>query len=39
MNFENMPELGWKWSYPIFWMVILAIGGGMMAYFRRKGWL
>jgi magnesium transporter len=38
MNFQHMPELAWKWSYPIFWCVVLSIGGGMVTYFRRKGW-
>ena len=23
MNFDYMPELRWKWSYPIFWLVIV----------------
>ena len=39
MNFEFMPELGWRWSYPIFWVVILALGGTMLAFFRRRKWL
>jgi magnesium transporter len=39
MNFEFMPELKWKWSYPLFWVGIVAVGGSMIAYFRRKGWL
>jgi magnesium transporter len=39
MNFEWIPELGWKWSYPIFWLVILVIVVGMITIFRRKRWL
>jgi magnesium transporter len=39
MNFEFMPELGWKWSYLIFWIVILGIGGAMIGYFRSRKWL
>jgi magnesium transporter len=39
MNFSFMPELQWKWSYPIFWGVILAMVMGMLQYFRRKKWL
>ncbi|HOX25289.1 MAG TPA: magnesium/cobalt transporter CorA [Candidatus Krumholzibacteria bacterium] len=39
MNFRYLPELGWKWGYLGFWLVILAIGGGMLAFFRRRGWL
>jgi magnesium transporter len=39
MNFEFMPELGWKWSYLIFWMIILSMGSGMLSFFRRRGWI
>ncbi len=39
MNFEFMPELKWRWSYPAFWSVILVLGLGMAALFRRKRWL
>lgn len=45
MNFDtavspwNMPELEWRFGYPLAWGVILLIAGGMMIYFWRKGWL
>lgn len=40
MNFEHMPELGWKWAYPCgFWGIILASGGLMLYVFRRNKWL
>ncbi|MBN1826552.1 MAG: magnesium/cobalt transporter CorA [Candidatus Eisenbacteria bacterium] len=39
MNFEHMPELGWRWSYPIFWVAVILLGGGMFAWFRRKRWI
>lgn len=39
MNFDHMPELHWRWSYLVFWGVVIAAGGGMVTYFRRKGWL
>jgi magnesium transporter len=40
MNFEYMPELKWHWFYPrVFWLVMLAIAGMMLFYFRRKKWL
>lgn len=39
MNFDFMPELKWKWSYPIFWAVIVVVGGSMVYAFRRKRWL
>lgn len=39
MNFEVMPELHWRYGYMIVWIVMLAIVGGMVWAFRRKGWL
>jgi magnesium transporter len=39
MNFEYMPELNWKWSYPLILVVMLGVGGLMIAYFRKKKWL
>ncbi|MBC7288986.1 MAG: magnesium/cobalt transporter CorA [Armatimonadetes bacterium] len=39
MNFRHMPELEWRWSYPIVWAVMVASALGMVYYFRRKGWL
>lgn len=38
MNFEYMPELGWKFAYPVVWAIMLSIGLGMFIYFKRKGW-
>jgi magnesium transporter len=39
MNFEHMPELGYKYSYLIFWIAIVILGGGLFIYFKRKKWL
>ena len=39
MNFKYMPELEWKWSYPVLWIVLITIFFGMMFYFKRKKWL
>jgi magnesium transporter len=39
MNFQHMPELDEPWAYPAVWVVMVAIGLAMVAYFRRKGWL
>ena len=39
MNFQHMPELGWKWAYPLFWCVIIGVGLGMLVFFRRRRWL
>jgi magnesium transporter len=39
MNFKYMPELGWRWGYPMVWLVMIGIGALMLIYFRRKKWL
>ncbi len=39
MNFENMPELKWRWGYLIVWLVMATITACMVVYFRRKKWL
>lgn len=39
MNFDHMPELKWKWSYPVFWSISLATAIGLLIFFRRKKWL
>ncbi|MCH8497026.1 MAG: magnesium/cobalt transporter CorA [Marinobacter sp.] len=39
MNFEVMPELGWTWAYPVVLVAMAGIGGGLMRWFWRKGWL
>lgn len=38
MNFTRMPELGWKWGYPLFWVLILIAGLIMLMYMRKKKW-
>jgi magnesium transporter len=38
-NFKHLPELEFKYSYPIFWGVLIIIGVSMVFYFRRKKWL
>jgi len=38
MNFEYMPELAVPWAYPAVWGVMLAVAGGMLLFFRRRGW-
>ena len=39
MNFDNMPELHYRWSYYIVWGVMITIVTSMMLYYRRLGWL
>jgi magnesium transporter len=39
MNFTYIPELAWRWSYPVLWLVLMAISGMMLLFFRRRDWL
>jgi magnesium transporter len=39
MNFEHMPELGWRFGYAWALGVMTAAAGGLWLYFRRKQWL
>jgi magnesium transporter len=44
MNFDpqagpwNMPELGWRYGYPVALLSMVVIGGVLLLWFRRKGW-
>ncbi|MCG9967289.1 magnesium/cobalt transporter CorA [Pelotomaculum terephthalicicum JT] len=39
MNFAYMPELQWRWSYPVVLSVMVIIGILMGVYFKRRKWL
>jgi magnesium transporter len=39
MNFKYMPELEWRWGYPLILLTMLAIAVFMLASFKRKKWL
>lgn len=45
MNFNtnvspwNMPELNWYYGYPMAIAVMVAVAGGMLYFFYRRGWL
>lgn len=38
MNFDHMPELHWVWGYPMALGLMVAVGAGLYAVFKRKGW-
>lgn len=38
MNFDNMPELHWKYGYYFVLGVMSLVAGAMLIWFRRKGW-
>ena len=33
-----MPELDWYWGYPASLLLMATIAGGLVVYFKRKGW-
>lgn len=34
-----IPEARWPGTYPIFWAACATIAGGMLLWFRRRGWM
>lgn len=38
MNFDNMPELAWKYGYISIWVLFLGTTSAMIVYFKRKHW-
>ena len=38
MNFEQMPELKWRWGYGAVWLVMLLVALVMLFFFKRKKW-
>ncbi len=39
MNFDHMPELHWKYGYPMAMLMMFGVGFVLWAAFKRKGWL
>jgi magnesium transporter len=39
MNFEHMPELKWRFGYPLALSAIVSAAGILFWRFRRAGWL
>lgn len=39
MNFKNMPELEWKFGYPMIVLVMLIVAVIMLYFFRKKKWI
>jgi magnesium transporter len=39
MNFHYMPELSWRYGYPISLALMLASAVGPYLYFKRRGWI
>ncbi|MBA3465475.1 MAG: magnesium/cobalt transporter CorA [Deltaproteobacteria bacterium] len=39
MNFKFMPELQWLWGYPFALALMAVVAGGILLFFRHKGYL
>ena len=39
MNFHYMPELSWRYGYPISLALMLATAVGPYVYFKKRGWI
>lgn len=39
MNFTNIPELQWRWGYPVILGAMAVMAIIMLVYFKRKKWL
>jgi len=39
MNFKYMPELEWRWGYPVVMLGMTFIGVSMFAYFKKRRWV
>jgi magnesium transporter len=45
MNFDtsvspwNMPELKWRYGYPLVMALMAAVACGLLYFFYRRGWL
>ena len=39
MNFHHMPELDWRWGYPVALGLMVAAMATPIIFFRRRGWL
>lgn len=39
MNFEYIPELGFKYGYFVLLGVMILVGGGLLIWFKRRRWL
>ncbi len=39
MNFKHLPELDWKFGYPLSIILMLCFSGAVLIYFRKRKWL
>ena len=39
MNFENIPELRWRFGYPAVWLALVVVSISIWRWFLRKRWI
>jgi magnesium transporter len=39
MNFKYMPELEWRWGYPMLWGVFISVSVFLLRFFKNKKWI
>jgi magnesium transporter len=39
MNFQDMPELHWKYGYPVALVIMISVCGYLYSRFKKSGWL
>lgn len=39
MNFKFMPEIGWRWGYPLVLLIMFTVAAVMLYLFKKKKWL
>jgi magnesium transporter len=39
MNFENIPELRWRFGYVGVWVMLAVVSISIWRWFRRKRWI
>ncbi|GGS01895.1 magnesium transport protein CorA [Streptomyces aureoverticillatus] len=39
MNFDHMPELHWRWTYPAVILLMVALEIGLFRLFKHRGWM
>lgn len=39
MNFKVMPELEWRWGYPVVMVLMLVVAAALLLLFRRRRWI
>ena len=39
MNFDDMPELGWQFGYPLALLLMLGVSLTLYLVFKRRDWI